>query len=41
MALGDVLLLSVSFVPAGFLLGCIPMLAGLGIQVAINIFRKV
>lgn len=25
----------------GFLLGCLPMLAGLGIQVAINIFYKI
>ena len=29
------------FVGAGFLLGCLPMLAGIGIQVVINIFKKI
>ena len=25
----------------GFLLGCLPMLVGIGIQVVINIFKKI
>ena len=29
------------FVGAGFLLGCLPMLAGLSIHVVINIFKKI
>lgn len=41
MTLEEILFLSAPFVPAGFLLGTIPMLAGLGIQAITNIFRKV
>jgi len=41
MSISEVLSHAVPFVPAGFLLGCIPMLAGIGIQVTTNIFRKI
>lgn len=41
MSLKEALLLAVPFVPAGFLLGSISMLAGIGMQVITNIFKKI
>lgn len=32
--------LFVSFIPAGFLLGCFPVLAGVAVQGLMNIFKK-
>lgn len=29
------------YVGVGYLLGCLPMLAGIGVQVVINIFKKI
>ncbi len=41
MTITDSLALAVPFIPAGFLLGCIPMLFGIGVQVITNIFKKI
>lgn len=41
MMVENLLTMYAPFVGAGFLLGCLPMLAGLGIQVVINIFKKI
>ena len=41
MMVEDLLTMYAPFVGAGFLLGCLPMLAGLGIQAVINIFKKI
>ena len=41
MALNDFLSTIVPFVVAGFLLGTLPMLAGLGVCAVIHIFKNV
>lgn len=41
MALDALFEMYVPFLGIGFLLGCLPMLAGLSIHVIINIFKKV
>ena len=41
MGLKDLFTMFVPFVGAGFLLGCLPMLAGVGILAVINIFNKI
>lgn len=41
MTVEDLLIMYAPYVGAGFLLGCLPMLAGIGIQVVINIFKKI
>lgn len=41
IGLKEALLLSIPFVPAGFLLGSVSMLFGIGIQVMTNIFKKI
>ncbi|WP_278336010.1 hypothetical protein [Enterocloster clostridioformis] len=41
MKVEDLLTMYAPYVGAGFLLGCLPMLAGIGIQVVINIFKKI
>lgn len=41
MILDDVLTMIVPFVSIGFLLGCLPMLAGLGIHAVINILKQI
>lgn len=40
MKVEDLLTMYAPYVGVGFLLGCLPMLAGIGIQVVINIFKK-
>lgn len=41
MNLADVLSVLSPFVGIGFLLGCLPMVAGLGVHAIINIFKKI
>lgn len=41
MTVESLLYAFVPFVVVGFLLGCLPMLAGLGIHAVINIFKKI
>lgn len=41
MSLETALRLSIPFVPAGFLLGTIAMIFGIGVQVITNIFHKI
>lgn len=41
MVIEDVLSIIVPFVPFGFLLGCLPMLAGLGIHAVVNIIKQI
>lgn len=41
MALDALVALYAPFIGVGFLLGCLPMLAGLGIRAVIHIFKKV
>lgn len=39
--LKEALLLSIPYVPVGFLLGSVSMLFGIGVQVITNIFKKI
>lgn len=41
MQIDGLLTMYAPYVGAGFLLGCLPMLAGLGIHAVINIFKKI
>lgn len=41
MKVDELLMMYAPYVGVGFLLGCFPMLAGICIQVVINIFKKV
>lgn len=41
MRIQDITGLVPQFVGVGFLLGCIPLLMGLGIHAVINIFKKI
>lgn len=41
MMVEELLVMYAPYVGAGFLLGCLPMLAGLGIHAVINIFKKI
>ncbi|WP_279232798.1 MULTISPECIES: hypothetical protein [unclassified Clostridium] len=41
MMVDELLTMYAPYIGAGFLLGCLPMLAGIGIQVVINIFKKI
>ncbi|WP_268886848.1 hypothetical protein [Enterocloster hominis (ex Hitch et al. 2024)] len=41
MTVEGLLMMYAPYVGAGFLFGCLPMLAGLGVQAVINIFKKI
>lgn len=41
MQIDGLLTMYAPYVGVGFLLGCLPMLAGLGIHAVINIFKKI
>lgn len=41
MSIEEISAVLAPFVGIGFLLGCFPLVAGLGVQAIINIFKKV
>lgn len=41
MVLEQIFEMFLPFIPVGFLLGCLPMLAGIGIHGVINIIKKI
>lgn len=41
MVLSDLLVMYAPYVGVGFLFGCLPMLAGLGIQAVVHIFKQI
>ncbi len=41
MSIQDIASIVAPFVGIGFLLGCMPLMAGLGVHAVINIFKKI